>query len=543
MISKIKKPNTYETFLLEALNERRFMPGQELTQLLQKRFDNIDQPYARKILQRALLSGFVHSSKPFTFGKGQFIYLHPDQWINKEIIQQISAIYRPPLYRLLRLLDESSGIISYYEAMKVTASPEEQTSSKVNSLQELLQIVVDLGIVVVRNDENGVRYLVEKKEAALADTNKEIEKAMLRAHYSNMVMDTLFIPDILRWLQKINLVSLSKSAYRSKTAPAIGARHNGLVWDAYSYTKTTGINPLLGKYADTNDKQTLVALDVVVSREYSQVDLDGFLSRIQLHLHSVKSGIRKVMPIVVYRSCSAGVLNKMNALGFLSFDIGIIFGTRIYEVVNKLGSLNPRGRRVDEESLEQTTAWMIDALRQSGQEDNLHELKGVLFEFLLYPLLKNRYPDAEISHGRVLKKKDGETNIYYEYDYIIRTIHPKEIILVELKGYSAPAVIYMGDQKTKNTLRWFFRKTVPFAKDYFEKEVGEGYQIKACFITTAKFYPDGLQFLDKINSSNLKPLHMDCYYNGEKLLTLLTQFGFTKIRQTIERFYLQNEIN
>ena len=63
--------------------------------------------------------------------------------------------------------------------------------------------------------------------------------------------------------------------------------------------KTTGINPSLAKDSNIPEKQTLVVLDVLISRDYQQIDLDGFLNRIRINLNSVSKGKRKVVPIIV----------------------------------------------------------------------------------------------------------------------------------------------------------------------------------------------------------------------------------------------------
>lgn len=315
-----------------------------------------------------------------------------------------------------------------------------------------------------------------------------------------------------------------------------------MVWDAYTYTKTTGINPVVAKKADDVEKQTLVALDVVLSREYSQADLDGFLGRIQIYLNSVKTGVRKAMPIVVYKSASEQVLNTLSSLGFMSFNIGVIFGTHIYQLVERMRQVQIKTTLSKTEGLADEVAEVLTGLRNTGQEDNLNELKGILFESLLYPLLQNLYPNAEITHGRVLSKKEEGKKTAYEYDYIIRSAHPKEIILVELKGYSSAASIPLGNIETKNTLSWFFGRTMPFAKSFFQKDLSEGYSWKACYITTASFFSDGRKFLDQINEGALKPTNMEGHYDGPALIEMLMARNFIKICETLQKFYLNKKV-
>lgn len=533
------EPNDYYQFLKATLLRKGFLVSAELVPLLMEAF-KVTSENARKILQRAVAKRIVKSSSPITFGKGQFVYFLYEEKLDKENFKEISGKYRPPLFRILDALDNNGGIISFYEAMKVSASPEEKTSSKVNTLDELIEILVKANLCYLHCDDKSVKYIIYEDrvpEDKLTEARRLVEKELMNQHYSKMVLDSMFIPDILRWLKTINLIDNIKTVYRSKSTPSKGAVHNGLVWDAFAYTKTTGINSTVGAKADTLEKQTLVVLDVLINREYLQSDVDGFLNRIQININSVKSGVRKVMPVVVYKEMSDRCLNTLSRLGFLCFNLGSIFGTRIYEVIERLNVLQLKQFVVTEERIEDTIAKILSTIRTTGQEDKLNDIKGVLFEFLLYPFLKAFYTDAEITQGRVLKLKEKDSKEGYEYDYIIRSAHPKEIVIVELKGYSSSAFIPLGDSNTKNTLRWFFRRTLPFAQKFFKNEISEGYKLKGCFITSAGFFDNGITFLQEINSGDLKPKKLECYYNGESLSTLLEENNFGKIKSTIEKFY------
>src|SRR5690606_26028904 len=146
--------------------------------------------------------------------------------------------------------------------------------------------------------------------------------------------------DIIDWIVQSNLIDNSNIIYRNKNNPSKGAKHNNLVWDAFGYSKTTGINPTLARDSNIPEKQTLVVLDILISRDYEQIDLDGFLNRIEINLNSVVKGQRKVLPLIVYRKCSSLVLNKINKLGFLSYDIGLIYGSNIHSVLENVLKLH-----------------------------------------------------------------------------------------------------------------------------------------------------------------------------------------------------------
>ena len=393
--------------------------------------------------------------------------------------------------------------------------------------------MVKLEFVYEKADDNGVRYILERQ----LQNDVGEEQRRMAVHYNKMIMDCMFIPDILRWLKKSNIVDNTMFLYRNKKTPGVGAEQNGLIWDALAYTKTTGINPIVGAKADSIEKQSFVPLDIVISRPYDQLDLDGFYNRIQIVLNAVKEGKRKVLPIVIYRSASELVLNRLAKLGFIAFDIASIFGSKIHEVIDKVGQIYI-GYESSEVNLGTTVASILNTLQAAGQEENLTDLKGILFEYLMYPLLKTLYPNAEIIHGKTLteKKADGQKE-YYEYDYIIKSSNPKEMLIVELKGYSAHAHIPVGDSNTKNTLRWFFRRTLPFAQKWFKKEIEEGAHFAGTFMTSAGFYDNGHEFLARLSKTKIKPKKLEIGYDGEDLLALLDANDFEKIKKTIERFY------
>lgn len=53
------------------------------------------------------------------------------------------------------------------------------------------------------------------------------------------------------------------------------------------------------------------------------------------------------------------------------------------------------------------------------------------------------------------------------------------------------AVIPLGDRDHRNTLSWFFRRTLPFGKTHFSQDISEGRVVKAIYITTGSFDMDG----------------------------------------------------
>lgn len=522
----------FNEFLSRQVIESVFASGSQLSQMLINKF-NVSSEYARKIIQRAADSQKIKSSKPYTFGKGQYIYVTPTNRINISHVLAVCKKSRPPLYRLIKTLIDNGGIVSKYEAMKITASPNGLSSTKVEILDDMVKLLGRMDLAYEKRDIHDINYILLKENSEMLDSPSEL--SLMNNHFNKMVIDCSLIPDILRWMININLIDNSNVIYRNKKTPGIGANHNNLLWDAFSYTKTTGINEIVGAKADTKEKQTMVALDVVLSVPYNEVHLDGFYNRIQINVNSVKGKKRKILPVVIYRECNDYILNKMKKLGFLAFDIGSIFGAKIYSVLKRLNEVNQLF--TSDRNVEASIEAILEDIRNAGQEDALKDLKGVLFETMMYPVISRLFSEATIDRGKTLTmvNEKGEKE-YYEYDYIVNSNHPKEIVIIELKGYLSSATIPLGNSDTKSSLRWFFLRT-PFAAKYFNKDISDGKKMRAVYMTSAQFWDDGRAFIGKMNEGKLKPKFLNVGYERTDLLALLEELEFHNEIKLIKKFY------
>jgi hypothetical protein len=539
-INEFSEQNRYNEFLYTYLDNELFASGGELKELLVKKF-NISEDYARQVISRAAKAKTLKSSKPYTFGKSQFIYFSNEEILDANKIKRISKKSRPPLYRLLSVLEQRGGIISFYEAMKITASPGNGSSTKVTTLEDMLKVLKKLNIVYEKNDVSGIRFIIECSVPG-EHFGELVEQAIISRAYGQMITDASLIPDILRWLNRCNLINSEKiPVYRNKKTPGIGAVHNQLYWDAFSYTKSTGINPILASKVDSIEKQTLVVLDVVLSENHSVEHLDGFYGRVQINLNSVSTGSRKVLPIVIYRNCESEALNKIRKLGFVAFEIGAIFGSRIYEIIQQFREINEL-MAFNESGIDRTVKEVLKLIRQAGQDDALKDLKGTLFECLMYPVLKSLYPDARMERGRTLSEKiEGQPKEEYEYDFIIHSSFPPETVIVELKGYMSNATISLGEKDKKSSLKWFFERTLPFGKKMFKNEASEGRTVKGIYLTSAKFWNDGKDYIAQQDRGKYKSVKASTGYSRDELIPYLTSLGFKKEVTIIEKFYTIEE--
>ncbi|MDT0691255.1 hypothetical protein RM549_15775 [Salegentibacter sp. F188] len=529
----MKVQDKYNSLLNEKLKKTLFDTSSNLCQALSEKFD-ISTQNARQVIKRAVATKAIKSSAPYTFGKNQYIYIYNKHELLIDNIKEICKISRPPIYRLLDLIDLNNGIVSYYEGLKITSSPVEESTTKVSTLQDILNLLFKLNILYTKRDQNDVVYIIYKVEGK--ELNSVEEFNLMAEHFNKMVSDCSIIPDILRWLVNTNIITSQNVIYRNKKTPSVGAAHNNLVWDAFGYTKATGINPVLGAKVETEDKKTLVVLDVLLSNTYTKTHLDAFVGRIQINRNSVTGDKRKTLPIIIYSDCSEHTLNTIKKLGIICFDISAIFGKNIFEILQKSKQLSLTFSHTENLNLEIEN--ILNLMVKAGQDEALKELKGTLFEFLMYPLISSLYPAATISRGKVLSSlnENGEKESY-EYDYIINSSFPPEIVIIELKGYHSNATIPLGDSNTKSSLKWFFRRTQPFAAKRFEAEINQGQSLKAVYITSANFWEDGKKFIQSLNKSKLKSVVLDTGYDRESLLELLRLRGFDKEKMIIERFY------
>lgn len=528
----------YNQYIVQFLQKNDCEVGSVLCKNLSQHF-GLTEENARKVLNRAATSRVVKSSSPITFGKGQFAYSLSGNMKLSDVLS-ISKKNRPPLYRLLWQMWLNEGIISYFEGIKATSSLVERSSTKVSSFDELLSICVDLDLAYKFKDVNNVDYLILKVNGQKLED--EAQYAKVSQHYQKMVIDCTLLPDIVVWLQKVNIMATGP-IYRNKVTPGIGCVHNKLVWDAYGYTKATGFNPRVNSVEGDVEKGTLVVLDVVLSTEYTEAFLDAFYERIQININSTKGPRRKVLPIVIFNSVSILVKNKMKKMGFLAFDLAAIFGSKITDVVSKTKMLPQLLTSPDR--LAGEVSDILTGIDNAGQLDALSALRGTLFEFLMYPIIRNRFGDASIDRGRTLSlmrvEDEKECKEYYEYDYIIHNNTPKEIVIVEVKGYHNEYRINLGPYDKKNTLKWFFNKTLPFAREFYKKQ-GIDYPVKGVYITSAYFDENCNESIERIKSvPKSRPSGLDNVYNRDQLLELLEQFDMQNEIKTIKRFYVKED--
>lgn len=422
--SNQQHPDEYLTNLF--VKHNRIYLGDELKEKLVNNFGK-SSVAARKILERFAEKGQIQTSNPISFGRGTFAYYSLQKSITFDDLLGITRGRRPPLFRLLSAIKKSGGILSYYEALKITSAPLVKSKTKTIGLDNLIAELQFFNVITLSSDKNEVKYILANyAEPSIIDS-------MMARHYSLMLVDACLLYDVLISLSKLNLIDNKYIRYRERKLPSKGQEHNNFVWDAFAYTKTSGINTIYGKKHAGSVKQALVVVDMVISRQYELFDYEGFLDRIKVLLNNTKNE-RKIIPIVVYREISTEALNKARAYGMLTYSMAAFFGTGIFEIIDNVTAikLSENVRQNLEKDISQIIADTLEVIEETGNLLNLQNITGDFFQSLMYQLFQHLYPNSSIEQGKKLPAMDDTIGRKkkYEYDLVINSIYNKEVIAV-----------------------------------------------------------------------------------------------------------------
>ena len=156
-------------------------------------------------------------------------------------------------------------------------------------------------------------------------------------------------------------------------------------------------------------------------------------------------------------------------------------------------------------------------------KENLENLRGTLFEFLMHSVLY-KWLRGQLTGNLITNYKinyDDNKKLVYEYD-IIAPLYD-EYLVIELKGYANSHFFDGGNKEEsgkyeKETLGWFFRNTFPVAQKYYAHNP-DNKKVKACFITTAHFDKEAKEQLGQIGKGKLKSAYMEVAYDGKRVVS------------------------
>lgn len=267
--------NKYNQFLADLFKEHTdVLVAHDLIEKLVTHF-KVTENYARQLISRAVKEKIIKSSEPFSFEKRQYFYMNSKRNIDVTALLDISKKYRKPLYRLLTLLSRTGGICSYYEAVKITATPmTNKEKYRVISLEDDIRRLNDHNIIKkVEDRETGIPFLILLQDQMDIEDSSVIRQK-IKTHLANMKRDVMFINDIIRWLVNHGLIT-DKVSYRRKDNPNLGAIRNDFPFDATTISKTTGFSINTGK---NDDDHAIVVMEILIYRTYEKIDLEAFLN-------------------------------------------------------------------------------------------------------------------------------------------------------------------------------------------------------------------------------------------------------------------------
>jgi hypothetical protein len=503
------KQENYQEYIIKQLDARKALSASTLKEMLISNF-KITDDNARQVINRSVSNSIIQAS-PFCMKNGQYLYYLNKNQVTLQIILEITKECKSPLYDMLLFMLSNYGIISRHDANKITACLKSKSTSNIKTLDDLCQLLVYFNIIVLTNEY--IIFESQKDSISLIDNCRIMSRT-----------DTAFLRDILILLQNMNIISGNNVLYRNKNYPMRSIEHNNVFWDAIGYTRTTGLTE------SKDSKELLVVIDCVISREYTQIDLHGFLSRLQIIINRNKSKTWKVIPILIYKTLSDDIKQSAKLLGFLTFSISILFGSVVENSIDDyMKFLNSSIDTISEEKHSIVTNF-LNKIQLSGQSGNLQNMKGDLFESIMFEVIKNKYPQGLIRHSVIVRDSEKKE---YEVDYIVEL--ENEIIIFELKGRNRSTRIPWGDDKTKDTLCWFFRKTLNAAKIHYSYT---NRTIRACYITTSEIEPVAINKLNEMNAtSKLKPRELNLYYDGDMLKLMLKDSDNKFALRIISKYY------
>ncbi|MCH5191586.1 MAG: hypothetical protein J1F23_05415 [Oscillospiraceae bacterium] len=515
----------HEKWIVDFLNnntESSYI-GSELKKFLIDEFPTLKEANARKVISDCIKKGIIKSTAPIKFGNNEFVYYSVQAKNRFELFKHNIKKYKPKLHSAIFALKRNSGIISYNELCKITGAYENENLHDVN-INSLLNDLNVLNIAELK-EFNGIKFLVFKNHIF---TEERINNVVEDLKDKNLVLY-----QSLLWMSRNNIISSNKQLYFGEGNNYNGVQNNDTVWDAFCYTNTVGLGD------QTKEFQTIAVVDFLHKHKYEEYDFSGFKSRVDHLLYSVKGEKRKVLPIIIATDFSPVARALINKNNYMCFDLDSLLGKNAFGIARKyqksIKEIREKIKNHKEDEIQDNIYEFCNYLHDNKTEINYQNLKGDLFEYLMYPVFTKIFDkrNDHITHS-FSKSVDGKK---FECDYRIET--ESENIFVELKGYKKDYIIPLGgyDQEKKKIasnqcVKWFLCETYENAK----KAVGQERKPSFCYITTASISDEAKEALKDRKKD--KPNDLESYYEREGLIELLNKYGFKKEVKIIENYFI-----
>ena len=422
---------------------------------------------------------------------------------------------------MLFALQRGAGIISINEFCNISGVNLNENDHDIS----FNRLITDLNYFDIAESVkiDNLRYICFK--------NREMPQPQAVALLDELKDKNLLLSICATWLTRSNIVDSKQFCFLGAPNNYEGIERNGTYWDALGFTNTVGLG------SSQKNFQTIVIIDFRHTTKYEEYDFDGFKKRVDRLIFSVKKQRRKVLPIIIASDFSPTAISLVKENNYMCFNINTILGKNALSISKRYReSIEDLEGKIQSENLSQmanSISSICSYIRENGNEVNYGNLKGTLFEYLMYPIFSRIF---DKQGDRIIHNfKSKVDNKEFECDYRIETAD--ENIFIELKGYNKNYIIPMGSYNENNkninhqSVKWFLTHTYELAKKY----VGTEKKCKFCYITTAQI--EDIAKEKMIQRKKDKPNLMRHFYDHDSLIQLLKDYKCENEINIIKQFY------
>lgn len=470
----------------------------------------ISEANARVIIKRAVDREYIYKSVngkvSLKFDNGSFAYSNK---IGNNQYFELLAKHKPYLSDIFYLMNsQNSGYVSYLDIEKISACRIKSDEKHLSLFKVLEEIKFFYQIEPI--SISGNRFIINKKIFSKDETN--LEKVVQKESVNCRILYW-----VISYLQKLNIIE-GRPLYRDKDKPFKGKINNDMAWDAISFSRIKNFS---------QREKAIAYVDFDISNKYSSEKFKGFKTRIENACFSVQKGLRNILPIIICNSICDGVKNEASKLGYVIVELPTVFGREICRIIECL-------YRLDDEKNPRILFDLIQTIKNSGQSDNLGNLKGELFERVCKDVLDRLIKEAN-SMTESNKIINGE-----EIDYIMR--FSDEVIMFEFKSGKKALPKGKYNEKTKEVPNYSFKRI--FSKfDKFCKNNKADVPIKLCIISCSGFTSETKELA--MQQSKHQSKRIPLLVSGEELIQLCKTSSklkdFKREIEVIEQFFIGKE--
>ena len=518
----------HENYMINFLdrNKTKSYIGTELKKILISNFKDLSEENARKVISNCYKKKAILSTEPVTFCNNQYVYFSVKAKEKYSLLKSNIEKYKPQLFRVIYALSRKSGIISLNELYNISGVSISNGSHNV-SFDKLMDDLNYLDIAELF-ESDGLKYIRFK--------NKGMNPEGVSSVKEDLKDKNLLLSLFSTWLIRSNIVDGKKFCFLGEPNNYEGISRNDYYWDAFGFTNTVGIGTL------QKDFQTIVVIDFFHKNKYEEYDFQGFNKKVECLIFSVKGKKRKVLPIVIATEFSPVAKTLIQKHNYMCFNLDSILGknavkiSRQYrESIEKMEDIITKKDIItesDQTIVLKNVSNTCNLIQTNGNEVNFGNLKGTLFEYLMYPVLSRIFNQ---NGTRIIHNFAGSVdNEKFECDYRIET--EKENIFIELKGYNREYVIPLGkcdkenNKPKKQTIKWFLKKY-----ELAKKFVGNERKSKFCYITTSTIEDKAKKVMSQRKKEKAEIL--DYFYEYDSLIELLNNYKLKKEIEVIKQFF------